>query len=75
MTPPLQLNVVEFQSGSEKYQDIVEQEKLRLPNNRLAILHSCPLLPLISSFFLSPPLSKLDPLLSKNFDVPEDLQD
>ncbi len=31
-----QLNVVEFQSGSEKYQDIVEQEKLRLPNNRLA---------------------------------------
>lgn len=50
-----ELNVVEFQSGSEKYQDIVEQEKLRLPNE-------------------SPPLSKMK-LLTKNFKVPEDIQD
>ena len=35
-----QLNVVEFQSGSEKYQDIVELEKLRAPNNRYFTVYS-----------------------------------
>ena len=33
-----QLHVVEFQSGSEKYQDIVEQDKIRLPNTKYATL-------------------------------------
>jgi hypothetical protein len=30
---PIQLHVVEFQSGNEKYQDIVDQDKIRAPNN------------------------------------------
>ena len=29
-----QLHVVEFQSGTEKYQDIVEQDKIRAPNTK-----------------------------------------
>ena len=28
----VQLHVVEFQSGNEKYQDIVEKDKIRPPN-------------------------------------------
>ena len=42
-SPPLpslhflfQLHVVEFQSGSDKYQDIVDHDKIRLPNNKYA---------------------------------------
>jgi hypothetical protein len=30
----VQLHVVEFQSGNEKYQDIVDQDKIRPPNNK-----------------------------------------
>ena len=30
----MQLHVVEFQSGNEKYQDIVDQDKIRPPNNK-----------------------------------------
>lgn len=38
----LQLHVVEFQSGSEKYQDIVEHDKLRLPSKKWGYqAHSC----------------------------------
>lgn len=63
--------MVEFNDGHSTYTDILEREKLRLPNKKYVNLLKYIF---VNFFYFSPPLTDIE-FFSKNYTIPVEIQD